>query len=227
MAQQAALTVRRNFPRPDPAKVRRFDGVPTGFVVDAQGRQGAMFHHIRPLTHNQRFAGTALCVRTRSRDNLAPWAALEHAKPGDVLVVATGGTEDASTVGDLLIGMAANCGVVAMVIDGLVRDVAGLNEVGIPVFGLGVSPNSPFKDGPGEIGLAVSLGGVTVQSGDVVLGDPDGVVVVPQGDLDAVLEELEAVKAKEAEMDKAVKGGQKLPSWLPEALNAKGVRYLD
>ena len=145
MAQAPALIVKRNFPRPDAVKVRRFDGVPTGFVVDAQGRQGAMSHHIRPLTVNQHFAGTALCVRTRSRDNLAPWAALEHAKPGDVLVVATGGTEDASTVGDLLIGMAANCGVIAMVIDGLVRDVAGLNEIGIPVFGLGVSPPTPHS----------------------------------------------------------------------------------
>ena len=66
-----------------------------------------------------------------------------------------------------------------------------------------------------------------MQSGDVVLGDPDGVVVVPQGDLDAVLEELEAVKKKEAEMDRLVKSGQKLPGWLPDALQSKGVRYLD
>lgn len=225
--QLPALTIRRSFPRPDPALVQRFAGVPTGFVVDAQGRQGALSHGIRPLTTNQRFAGPALCVRTRSRDNLAPWAALEYARPGDVLVVATGATEDASTVGDLMVGMARNCGVVAFVTDALVRDVAGLNEVGLPVFGRGVSPNSPFKDGPGEIGLTVSLGGVVVCSGDLVAGDADGVVIVPRVQIGAVLAELEAVTAKEAEMDRAVKGGMRLPPWLPGTLEAKGVRFVD
>ena len=92
----------------------------------------------------------------------------EYAKPGDVLIVATNAYEEASVAGDVMLGMAKNKGVCALVTDGMVRDVDGLNAVGIPVFARGLSPNSPFKDGPGTIGLPISLGGVTVNAGDVV-----------------------------------------------------------
>jgi 4-hydroxy-4-methyl-2-oxoglutarate aldolase len=130
-------------------------------------------------------------------------------------------------IGDVFVAMAKNNGIVGCVTDGMVRDIAGINEVGIPVFARGLTPNSPFKDGPGEIGLAVAIGGVTVTSGDVILGDRDGVVVVPQGEIGAVLHELNAVREKEAKMESGVKSGQKTPPWLAEALQSKGVRYID
>ncbi|MBL8670274.1 MAG: RraA family protein [Alphaproteobacteria bacterium] len=226
-AAPAALTIRSNFPRPTAAQLAGFRGMPTGWVVDAQGREGALSHEIRCVTKASAFVGTALTVHTRSRDNLAPWAALDLAKPGDVLVVATDAYLYASTIGDLMAGMAKNCGVVAIVTDGLVRDVPGLDEVGLPVFARGVSPNSPFKDGPGAIGLTVSLAGMTVDSGDILVGDGDGVVVVKRAEADAVLAALQEVKAKEAKMEKAVKAGAKRPDWLDKALADKGVRLVD
>lgn len=226
-SQPPALTIRKQFLRPDPQHVAALKDLPSGYVVDARGRKGALDHHIRPLSKNTAFCGVAVTVQTRPRDNLACWAALEACRPGDVLVIACNAYEEASVVGDVFIAMARNNGVVACITDGMVRDIAGINEVGMPVFARGLTPNSPFKDGPGEIGLAVAIGGVTVTSGDIIVGDRDGLVVVPLGEIADVLRELVAVREKEAKMEAGVKAGQKSPPWLAEALQVKGVRYLD
>lgn len=226
-ANPPVLTVRRNFPRPPEALVARFRDAPTGWVVDANGRRGALDHRIRPITRAVRFAGVALTVHSRARDNLAPYAAIEFARPGDVMIVAADAYEEASVLGDILVGMAKNKGVTALVTDGMVRDVEGLNAVGIPIFARGLSPNSPYKDGPGEIGLPVALGGVTVNPGDLVVGDQDGIVVVAREALAAVADALAEVKAKEAAMDELVRKGTTTPPWLAQAFADKGVRYLD
>ncbi len=227
MAASSALTVRRNFKRAAASLIARFRDQPTGWVVDANGRRGALDYRIRPLTHAMTFCGVAMTVQSRACDNLAPYAAIGFAQPGDVLIISTGAHQDASVAGDILLGMAKNQGMVALVTDGVVRDIEGLNAVGIPVFARGLSPNSPHKDGPGEIGLPITLGGVGVQPGDLVLGDQDGVVVVPQGALEDVAAALEEVKAKEAKMDDLVRAGATVPVWMETALREKGVRYLD
>ncbi|MBC7800872.1 MAG: RraA family protein, partial [Gemmatimonadaceae bacterium] len=201
-----SLHIRRDWPRPTEAELAPFRDAPTGFVVDSRGRRGALHHGIRPITRATRFCGTALTVWTRARDNLAPYAALDRARPGDVLVVATDGYDQASVVGDILAGMARHSGIVAVVTDGLVRDVPGLDQVGIPVFGAGISPNSPHKDGPGEVGFPITLGGMMVEPGDLILGDGDGVVVVPRGRLAATAAALVEVRETEAAMDAAILG---------------------
>src|SRR3712207_1246081 len=142
-AKSPVLTVRREFPRPRAEYVERLAGAAVGHIVDAQGRVGALHHAIKPVTRAHRFAGVALTVDAGPRDNLAAWAALSVAKPGDVLVITTGGYEGAAVTGDLMVGMARNAGIVAVVTDGLVRDLDGLDAVGIPVFAAGVTPNSP------------------------------------------------------------------------------------
>ncbi len=223
----AALTVSRAYPRPDPKLVEAFREASTGWIVDANGRRGALDHRIRPLTRVLRFCGVALTVRSRARDNLAPYAALAQARPGDVLIIAADAYEEASVAGDVLLGMARNAGIVALVTDGMVRDIAGLDAVGIPVFARGLSPNSPHKDGPGEIGLPIVLGGVCVEAGDLVVGDQDGVVVVARAALTDVSAALADVAAKEAKMDQWVRDGVKTPPWLDATLAQKGVRYID
>ena len=227
MPAENAIILRPDFSRPDPDHVALFRGVPTGFVVDALGRRGALHPVIRPLHANAEFVGTALPCWTVPRDNLAPYVALTAARPGDVLVVANGGVEDASVMGDLLIGMARNRGVVAAVTDGLVRDIAGIEDVGIPVFARGLSPNSPFKNGPGEVGLPIAIGGVVVSPGDILVGDRDGVVVVPQARIAEVAAELSKVAKKEAEMEAAVRGGLTGPGWLDEIVASDRVHVLD
>ena len=227
MADPAKLTIRADFPRPGTEELSIFRDAPTGWVADAQGRRGAICHRIRPVSQAARFVGTALPVRSRPVDNLAPYAALKFARPGDVLMVATDDCETAAVLGDILLGMARNAGIVAAVTDGLVRDVAGIDAVGIPTFARGLTPNSPFKDGPGTVGLPVSLGGVTVGPGDLVVGDADGVVVVPREEVSEVSAALAAVARKEAAMEAAAAGGLGQPAWLDDVLAGDGVSYLE
>lgn len=223
----AALTVRRNFPRASTATLDHFRTASSGWIVDANGRRGALDWHIRPLTKATRFVGSALTVHSRARDNLAPYAALAHAQPGDVLVICADGYQEASVAGDVLLGMARNAGIVALVTDGMVRDIDGLNAVGIPVFALGLTPNSPYKDGPGEIGLPITIGGVILDAGDVIVGDQDGVVVVARSVAETVAGELAAVAGKEKTMDGWVRDGARFPPWLESTLAAKGVHYVE
>lgn len=227
MSDRPGITVRKDFPRPPRELVARFAEIPTGWVVDAQGRRGAIDHRIRPLLPPGRFAGVALTVFTVSRDNLVPYAALPYVQPGDVLMIGNRDDLSGSVIGDLYIGQARNCGAAAIVTDGLARDIEGIEEIGIPVYARGLSPNSPEKNGPGEIGLPVTIGGQVVAPGDIVVGDRDGVVVVPQATAEEILAGLDAVAEKERRMEAAVRDGLKYPDWLEQTLAAKGVRYVD
>jgi 4-hydroxy-4-methyl-2-oxoglutarate aldolase len=226
MAEPNPLTIRRDWPRLDKTVLDALKEVPTGFVVDAIGRTGALHHEIRPVWRGPRFVASALPVWTTARDNLAPYAAIKFAKPGDAMIIATDEFEAASVIGDVIIGMMKNAGIVAAVTDGLVRDVPGIIEVGIPVYARGVTPNSPFKHGPGTIGLPIALGNQRVDAGDLVVGDGDGVVIVPRRRVDELLAELPAIRDKEMQMDKLVKSGAAAPAWLDARLS-EGVRYVD
>jgi regulator of RNase E activity RraA len=124
-----------------------------------------------------------------------------------VLVAATGGFVHAAVTGDLLLGVARNRGVVGFVTDGVVRDLADLEALGLPVYAMGVTPNSPGRRGPGTVGLPIVCGGSAVAAGDVVVGDRDGVVVVPRARLAETLANLKQVKAAEAAMLERVRAG--------------------
>ncbi len=224
---QGVITVKRGVERASPEQVHAFSEASTGWIVDANGKRGALASRIRPIGKARAFCGTAYTVRTRGRDNLAAYAALAEARAGDVLVIATGGYDEASVVGDVFIGLARNLGVVAVVTDGMVRDIAGIEAVGIAVFALGLNPNSPHKDGPGELGTQVCLGEVTVSTGDVIRGDADGVVVIARADAAAVLKDLERVRAQETRMDQWVRDGLTAPPWLADSIAAGAIRYLD
>jgi 4-hydroxy-4-methyl-2-oxoglutarate aldolase len=221
------VTLRRGFTRPDAAQLAAFAGVPTGFMVDAQNGQGAVDYRIKPLWPEVSFAAPAVTVDCGPRDNLGLFVAIEVAEPGDVIMLATGAYEGTSVLGDHVAAMARNKGVVAIVTDGLVRDVEGLLQVGLPVYCRGVSPNSPYKSGPCEVGTSITLGGVTVVSGDLVVGDRDGVVVVPQARIDEVAAALQAVHAKEHEMGAAIEAGLTAPDWVGELLRSSRTRLLD
>jgi regulator of RNase E activity RraA len=217
----------RSVERPAPELVARYAGVPTGNVCDAMDRFGAMDYRIQALDRASRMCGPAITVRTRPGDNLAVYQALEVARPGDVLVIATYDYTTTSTIGDLVVNVARRRGLAGIVCDGLCRDASGIRATGLPVFTRGTSPSSPGKDGPGEINAPVSCGGVSVRPGDLVLGDEDGVVVVPRRDLDAVAERLKAVLEKEAKMLAAIEGGQLTNPAMMELLGQKGVEFIE
>jgi 4-hydroxy-4-methyl-2-oxoglutarate aldolase len=126
-----------------------------------------------------------------------------------------------------VLGIAQNRGAAGIVTDGLVRDLADIQALAFPCFAQGVSPNSPARNGPGTVGLPVVCGGLRVEAGDIVIGDPDAVVIVPQGQAAAVLARLDGVRAKETKMLQAVRGGLKEPSFIAELLAGDRVRYID
>ena len=221
------LTLRRQFERPSAAQIEAFRNVPTGFVVDAQNGQGAVHNQIKPLWPEARFVGPAVTARCGPRDNMAVYIAIRVAQPGDVLVLHTGDYLDAAIIGDNVAAIARQQGVVAVVTDGLVRDIEGLLEVGLPTFARGLTPNSPYKNGPCEVGTPVSLGGVPVRAGDLLVGDRDGVVVVERERIDLVIQGLDGVRQKEAETQKKIAAGFELPGWIDELIASERTVRLD
>jgi 4-hydroxy-4-methyl-2-oxoglutarate aldolase len=223
-----ALTIRRTFERPAPEVLDAFRDAPTGFVTDAFNGRGSLHHSIKPLDPAMRFCGTAVTAYCGPMDNLAAMAVLDFLRPGDVIVIASGGNDTAAVIGDLWALWAKRIGVAAIVCDGLVRDVPGLLAADIPVFARGWCPNAGYRNGPGEVNLGVTCGGVQVGPGDIVVGDRDGIVVVPCAQARAVAERLALVKQKEAEAETKVKRGEKLAFWNEASLADRGgVRYLD
>jgi 4-hydroxy-4-methyl-2-oxoglutarate aldolase len=209
------LIQRQPFARPASDQVQALRGTPTGFIVDAMGGSGALDYRLRPAIAEQyAFCGVALTVDAGPGDNLALVHALQDVQPGDVLMASTGGFTGCAITGDLVLGMAKNCGAVGFVTDGCVRDLVGLRAVGLPAWAVGVTPNSPQRHRPGTIGFAIALAGHPVASGDIVVADLDGVVVVPQARLAEVLARLPQIRAAEARADAAVRDGAKLPSFL-------------
>ena len=222
------LTIRANFPRPEARFVAAFAGAQTGNVVDAMGGSGALDFAIKPLEPASKvMVGVALTCNCGPGDNLALFGALSIAEPGDILVAATGAFKGAAATGDLMLGMAHNRGIAGLVTDGLVRDVAGALAVGLPVYCAGVSPNSPARNGPGTVGEPIDLGGLRIESGDILVGDRDGVVVVPRARAAAVVEVLATVRAAEAALEAKIVAGLEIPEFVEEILNSDRVVRID
>ena len=223
-----AVMVNAARPRPTPAQVAALTGVPTGFLVDALGGSGALDYRVKPVVAEQSvFCGVALTCNAGPADNLAVFAALPHLQPGDVLVAACNSHTGCAITGDLLLGMARNAGVAGLVTDGLVRDQAGIRAVGMPVFCAGVTPNSPVRNGPGDVGLPAVLGGIAVESGDIILADEDGAVVVPQALAETVLQRIEGIRAAEREMEAKVQAGLVTPDFIARLASAGRFREID
>ncbi|WP_018762586.1 RraA family protein [Arthrobacter sp. 135MFCol5.1] len=177
----------------------RFGALPTPNIGDAMERLGILDSSIKPVWPGARLAGPAFTVWTRAGDNAYLHRALAEAAPGDVLVVNGQGDESRALMGDLIGARARNAGIAGFVIDGAVRDAAGLERLGMPVFARSISPAGPYKNGPGILAGPVAVGGVAVLPGDIILGDGDGAVVVPRARAEEILLAAEAVYQDEAE----------------------------
>ena len=222
------LQIRRNFPRPDAALLQRFANVPTGHLVDAMDGRGALDYRVKPIDPSRAgFVGSAVTCLCAPGDNLAIVAALAVLQQSDVIVAATDFHTTLAVVGRRISGMARNRGAVAVVTDGLARDSAGIRQNGVPVFCAGVTPNSATASGPGTVGQPVVVGGVAVQSGDIIVGDIDGVAVVPLARAHDVLQRLEAVRAREADLAQKLAAGLGVPRRVTELLASPRVKFLD
>ncbi len=223
-----ALTIRRNIARAKPELLGRFQNQPTGFVTDAFNGKGCLDYRIKPLDKSFAFCGSAITAFCGPMDNLAAMAALDVAKPGDVIVIATTNDETAAVIGDHWAYWAKKIGVVGVVCDGLVRDILGLQRVGLPVFARGLTPNSGFRNGPGEVNSVVSCGGVTISPGDIIIGDRDGVVSIPLAAAEEVAAKLKLVYEKEMAVEDELKRISERRFWNEESVKARGgVKYID
>jgi 4-hydroxy-4-methyl-2-oxoglutarate aldolase len=212
--------------RPAAALIEALRGTPTSFLADALGGRGALDWRVKPLPGTPpAFAGVALPCATGPADNLALCAAVALCGSGDVLVAATDGHTGASVAGDLLLGIARNRGAAAFVTDGLVRDAAEIAALGLPCFAMGVSPNSPARNGPGTVAMPVVCGGIAIEDGDIVVGDQDGVVIVPRGRATDIVARLADIRAAEAHMLAAVKAGQTEVTFVAPILKGPRVRH--
>jgi 4-hydroxy-4-methyl-2-oxoglutarate aldolase len=214
-----ALTIHRGFKRPSQELIKKFRGAQTSHLADAMNGRGAFNYRIKPLDESQSvFVGPALTAHSAPADIVGMFGAVHEAEPGDVLVIANDAFTGTAVVGDLAIGMMKNKGIVAFVTDGLARDKAGILEFGMPVFCQGISPNSPGRTGLGIVGAPVSLGGVFVKPGDIIIGDADAVVVVAQEEAEDVAQRLAEIQEAEKTAVQRVADGATLPASMADMI---------
>ncbi len=176
-----------NIERANPALIEAYRGIPSANIGDCVKKMNCMFGGVRSF-NRQPLLGSAFTVKVPSGDNLAAQAALDYAKPGDVIVIDGAGYEDRALVGGMMLAYAEMRGLGGFVVNGAVRDLDEIRASKLPVFAKAVTPLGPYREGPGEINVPVVCGGQVVMPGDILVGDEDGLVVIPRQDAKELLE---------------------------------------
>lgn len=202
--------------------VQAFAKLPVANVSDAMHRVTAAGPSLRPMHASGGMAGIALTVRCRPGDNLMLHKAIDMAQPGDVIVCDAGGDLTNSLMGELMLAYAVKRGVAGFVLNGAIRDLDAIRKVNLPIFAAGVTHRGPYKDGPGEINVAISLAGMVIEPGDVVIGDADGVLAVPLAGAEDILRKTQAKQAAETAQMAAIEAGTNDRSWVDETLRRLG-----
>lgn len=214
----------REFKRPDPELVARFRGMPVANIDDCMNRIAAVDAAIKPVGYKGQLLGTAFTVKVAQGDNLMFHAAMDLAKPGDVIVIDAGSFTDRAIFGELMATYCKTRGVKGIICDGAIRDYDGLAEMeDFQVYARSATPNGPYKNGPGEINTPVVIGGKIVHPGDIIVGDQDGVVIISPDIAEEVANATEEVEKKEAAiMEHIVKDGTYIRPWVAEKLKEIG-----
>jgi 4-hydroxy-4-methyl-2-oxoglutarate aldolase len=224
MSTSSLSDIRRDFERVSPAVVQRASAFAASILADVAGRYGTLDGRITPISPSARMAGPAITVEVRPGDNLMIHAAMTIAKPGDVLVIDGKGDRTCALMGSIMINACRKLGLAGVVVDAAVRDTEELRELGFPVYSVGANPNGPTKFVPGRINWPISCGGRTVNPGDLIVGDADGVVVVEREKAESLLDlAAKKVTEEQARIADIVAGKNLRPKWLEGALRAAGV----
>ena len=174
-----------------------FKHLPTTAISDATGGHTNLRSEIKPLADHFKIAGRAVTVRLPDGENGAVLEAIRDANEGDILVIDAKGNTNRAVAGDFVISLAKGMGIQGFVVDGVIRDIAAIRELDFPVFSLGTTVAAGNKNGGGQVNGPIAIGGVTVQPGDYIIGDIDGVLVVPQEDAERIAAAAEAKVAKD------------------------------
>ena len=217
--------IRTDWERPDPNVVAALGAFDAPAISDQMNRLYTMAMSVRHLTHpDLHILGPACTVKCYPGDNLMVHKSLDIAKPGDVVVIDASTSMLTAVSGDLISTKARHRGVAGFVVDGLIRDIEAIQALGdFPVFARGVTPIGPLHRGPGEIGYPIAAGGIVVNPGDIIVGDQNGVVVVPQSLAEELLNRLRTKAENDADYTAAVQRGEFSNEWVDATLAAGGV----
>lgn len=218
----------KDFKRPAPELIARFKDMPVANIDDCMSRIAAVDSAIKPVGYKGQLLGSAFTIRVPQGDNLMFHAAMDLAKPGDVIVIDAGGMTDRAILGELMATYCRSRGIRGIICDGAIRDYGGLAEMeGFQVYARAASPNGPYKNGPGEINVPVVIGGKLVHPGDIVVADDDGVLFIDPAIAEALADATEAVQKKEADiMEHILTDGTYIRPWVDETLKAIGCEII-
>ena len=225
------LTIKKKWKRPSEEQLKAFQNTPSGFVTDALDGQGTLSIDIKPVGDGRDIncvvVGAAVTAGNNAADIMGTLAALNFIQENDVLVASVSKHQGCAAAGDRVMGMLKNCGGAGFVTDGPMRDYKGLIEVGLPAWCTGLTPASPFTKGPATVGLPINIGGQNVESGDIIVADMDGVVVVPHNKIDFVINRLSQVADLEYSLDAEVREGLKIPDPVKDLISKNNVNFMD
>ena len=221
--------IRRNFERPSKELVETFRGIPVANIDDNCGRIAAVDSSIYPLNPKARLLGTAFTVNAPAGDNLLFHKALDMAQPGDVIVLANKGSMSRALCGEIMSNYAKSRGIAGIIIDGCVRDSYTLSQMDFPVYAKGITPNGPYKNGPGEMNFPVSFAGIVINPGDIIVGDSDGLLAIKPDEHTAELAEIARNyhAGEEKQLEGILTRGEWPRPWVDEALKKVGFEFVD
>lgn len=215
---------------PDPEIMMQFKTIPASNTADVMNRSCAMNPriHLVSAPKDQMMVGPAYTVKCRAGDNLALHAALTYCNEGDVLIVSNEEDDTRSLIGEVMMAFLHYTKHVAgIVIDGPIRDIDEISHWDFPVYCTGTTPGGPYKEGPGEVNVPIACGGISVNPGDIILGDPDGIIVIPRKDAAQILKDAQAFQASDEKKLAAAKNGTANRAWVDKALADKGFEIID
>lgn len=216
-------------PMPRQELLDGFAGIPAANIADTMGRSCAMNPRIKLMSGaHGTMVGPALTVKARGGDNLFIHQALDMSQPGDVIVVSNDEDDTRSLMGEIMFTYAKyQRKLGGLVLDGPIRDLDALRQMDLPVYATGSTPGGPHKDGPGEINVPIACGGVSVNPGDIIVADADGIIVIPLKDAPAVLEAAKKFHEQDEAKLEAAKNGTSNRAWVMKGLTAKDTEFID
>jgi 4-hydroxy-4-methyl-2-oxoglutarate aldolase len=222
------LTFNRSFERPDKKWFEKFAAIATPIIGDVMGRQNIMDHRIRPIWTGARCVGSALTIMSYPSDNLMIHLGVSLAEEGDILVVDAGNYPNAGVWGEILTVNAMHRNIGGIIIDGAVRDIKEIEELGFPMFASGINARGGYKSNPGTVNKPVSCGGVAVCPGDLIVADENGVAVIPKEDIEIVYDKsLAKIEAEQQIMEQLKLGKDTLEIMnLDESLEKLGIKLV-
>lgn len=218
------MRIYSNINRPSNDLIKQYRGLPVSVIADNMNRMSCMNANIRPFNENP-LIGSAFTIKTRPGDNLILHKALDIAKEGDILVVDAQGDLTNAIIGELMVLWAQKRNLGGIIIDGAIRDVSALKEANIPIYAAGVSPRGPYKDGPGEINVPITCGGIAINPGDILIGDEDGIVSIDPKDAKSLVQKAKSKLESETKIIEDIDNMEWDRSWVDIALKEKNCEF--